>query len=428
MPVAFALSPAVAVVGLLDFTKSEHSKIYKSGIRAVTDTPFDCETEGLFQFLREVQDRASEMGWMDGILNVDITEEGDEDEETLSNLIENYGTLTLEQVIAHEEEYINTESREAQDTYMLYQCLMSSLSPEAKKKIMLWSEQYQLDMDDTKYSSGVALLKVIIRESHLDTNATSNSIRTKLSNLDVYIKTIDCDIGMFNQHVKLLVQSLAARNQTTSDLLINLFKGYGAVSDEEFRTWLRHKSESHDEGENELTPDKLMLAAKNKYDTMLEKGTWNGPTNEEKFVALEAKFTKNIKDLKKKAFELKKVGAKPAGNSNKTAKSNPKAKESRGDHPKTWASPKAGEKKKAEYNGFDWYWCGKDTGGHCEKWRAHDPKTCKGLASSGSKRPTDSSGGKKGKPNHKKLKVARAYVAKLEKREADEDTTDDETD
>lgn len=117
---------------------------------------------------------------------------------------------------------------------------------------------------------------------------------------------------MFNQHVKLLVQSLAARNQTTSDLLINLFKGYGAVSDEEFRTWLRHKSESHDEGENELTPDKLMLAAKNKYDTMLEKGTWNGPTNEEKFVALEAKFTKNIKDLKKKAFKLKK--AKPAGN------------------------------------------------------------------------------------------------------------------
>ena len=190
MPVVFALSPAVAVVGLLDFTKSEHSKIYKSGIRAVTDTPFDCETEGLFQFLREVQDRASEMGWMDGILNVDITEEGDEDEETLSNLIENYGTLTLEQVIAHEEEYINTEFHEAQDTYMLYQCLMSSLSPEAKKKIMLWSEQYQLDMNDTKYSSGVALLKVIIRESHLDTNATSNSIRTKLSNLDVYIKRL----------------------------------------------------------------------------------------------------------------------------------------------------------------------------------------------------------------------------------------------
>ena len=89
--------------------------------------------------------------------------------------------------------------------------------------------------------SGVALLKVIIRESHLDTNATTNQIRTKLSSLDTYILTIDCDIGKLNQYVKLLVQSLAARNQTTSGLLINLFKGYGSVSDEVVRKWLGRK-------------------------------------------------------------------------------------------------------------------------------------------------------------------------------------------
>jgi hypothetical protein len=33
-----------------------------------------------------------------------------------------------------------------------------------------------------------------------------------------------------------------------------------------------------------------MLAAKNKYDSMVEKGTWNAPTAEEKIVALEAKL------------------------------------------------------------------------------------------------------------------------------------------
>jgi hypothetical protein len=43
-----------------------------------------------------------------------------------------------------------------------------------------------------------------------------------------------------------------------------------------------------------------MIAAKNKFDTMVEKGTWNAPTAEEKIVALEAKFNSTMKLLNKK--------------------------------------------------------------------------------------------------------------------------------
>lgn len=89
--------------------------------------------------------------------------------------------------------------------------------------------------------SSLAFLKIIIRESHLDTNATTNQICTKLSNLDSYILMVDSDIGKFNQYIKLMVQLLTARNQKMLDLLINLFKGYGTVSDEVFRAWLIHK-------------------------------------------------------------------------------------------------------------------------------------------------------------------------------------------
>lgn len=121
---------------------------------------------------------------------------------------------------------------------------MASLSSEAKKKVLIWSDQYQIEVDGGRFN-GVALLKVIIRESHLDTNATTNQIRTKLSSLDTYVTTVNNDIGKVNQYVKLLVQSLAVRNHTTSDLLINLFKGYGAVSDEAFRAWLVRKQDDH---------------------------------------------------------------------------------------------------------------------------------------------------------------------------------------
>ena len=101
-------------------------------------------------------------------------------------------------------------------------CLMNSLTQAGKDKVRLWSNQFILNGRE----SGIVLLKVIIRESHLDTNATMNSIRTQLSSLDEYITTIGCDIIKFNEQVKRLLEQLTARGRETQDLLINLFKAY----------------------------------------------------------------------------------------------------------------------------------------------------------------------------------------------------------
>ena len=40
---AFACTPALAIEGHLDSTRSKHIKIYRSGIKQVSDTFFDCE-------------------------------------------------------------------------------------------------------------------------------------------------------------------------------------------------------------------------------------------------------------------------------------------------------------------------------------------------------------------------------------------------
>jgi hypothetical protein len=183
----------------------------------------------------------------------------------------------------------------------------------ARKKVTIWSSQYRIKDGDITTCGGVALLKIIIHESHLDTNATTNQIRTKLLNLDSYIITVDSNIvGRFNQYVKLLIQSLTACNQTTSDLLINLFKGYRAASDKVFRAWLPRKQDDHEEGE-EVTPDVLMLAAKNKFDMMKKKGIWNAPTAEEKIIALEATFDSTVKSLDKKVSFERKGGGRGGG-------------------------------------------------------------------------------------------------------------------
>ena len=72
---------------------------------------------------------------------------------------------------------------------------MNSISREDRIKVEGWDEEYIVENDaGTKVPSDNLLLKIIIRESHLDTNATTQSIRNKLSNLDEYIIIIGNDI------------------------------------------------------------------------------------------------------------------------------------------------------------------------------------------------------------------------------------------
>ena len=122
------------------------------------------------------------------------------------NLLTHYGKLSLEHLCAWETTYLHGISRAAQDTAHLHLCLMNSLTQAGKDKVCLWSDQFILKGRE----SGILLLKIIIRESHLDTNATTNLIRAQLSNLDEYITTIGCDIIKFNEHVKRLQEQLNA--------------------------------------------------------------------------------------------------------------------------------------------------------------------------------------------------------------------------
>jgi hypothetical protein len=151
-------------------------------------------------------------------------------------------------------------------------------------------------------SSGNLLLKSIIRESHLDTNATTASIRNKLYSLDEYILTIGCDITKFNGYVRLLIASLAARGETTQDLLSNLFKGYNAVNDKVFVSYIGRKLEKYKEGES-MTSEMLMQLGNNNFTLLKEAGQWNAPLmEEEKILAPQTevkKLQKNITTSKK---------------------------------------------------------------------------------------------------------------------------------
>ena len=111
------------------------------------------------------------------------------------NLLTNNGEINLNIIFL--ETNTGKKSRSAQDTNILYHCLMNYLSKVGKAKVSVWNSQYKVN----GLLSGNLLLKVIIWECHIDTNATTTSSRTQLSSLDAYTGIIGFYSTKFNAHV-----------------------------------------------------------------------------------------------------------------------------------------------------------------------------------------------------------------------------------
>ena len=124
---------------------------------------------------------------------------------------------------------------------------------------------------------GVLLLKVLIQVSAIDSNATVSSIRSQMGDLHEHIVEVGCDIIKFNEHVMLLVEKLSQRGQTSTDLLVNLFKACKAVRDQEFVQYIKDKESWYEEG-HALSVDRIMDLAQEKYKILVDKDEWEAPS------------------------------------------------------------------------------------------------------------------------------------------------------
>ena len=223
---------------------------------------------------------------------------------------------------------------------------------------MAWEEQYKIKVKQ----SGNLLLKIIIRESHLDSNATTTSTRNHLSSLDQFITTIGCDITNFNAHVQMLLEGLASRGETTHDLLSNLFQGYAATSDTMFTSYIERKQEQYEDGTN-IKPTALMSLADKNYNTLKIKGTWNSPSQEEE----------NILALKTEIDELKRFRKETPS----ASQGNPRKQMSvKKENPKWFVNNEtpSDAKESRQYNNHTQYYCCEKSGAKCNgKWRQHQP-------------------------------------------------------
>jgi hypothetical protein len=279
--VAFARSPAGLSEELLDYRKPEDCRIYKAATTPL-DVKFDGEGAGLLLFLEMIRERAEESNWGNIIMIPDS--KGD-----LRNLLSEYGRLSLENVRTYALTYVGQEGRKEQNSAQMYACLAKSLTEAAKVKILSQSAQYRIGQNHLP--DGPSFLRLLIQRCTTDSRATVATIRNSLGNLPVFMTSIEGNVEKFNQHVRMLRDSLLQRGQDSDDLLVNLFKSYKVVPNQDFRDYIKMQNNFYIDGDKDFEVEELMEVAANKYKELVEDGTWStSATAEAQFVALTAEI------------------------------------------------------------------------------------------------------------------------------------------
>ena len=298
---------------------------------------------------------------------------------------------------------------------MTCQCLLSSLSINFLKLLTSDSSEYHLPPIIPAHGavpSGPLLLKMIISQAHVDSRATVSFIRSSLAKLDNKMIEVDSNIEAFNFYVKAQVKALSARGETSSDLLVNLFRGYKVANDTEFFDFIRRKENSYEEGED-VNTNNLMAAALAKYKSRQLTGEWSAPTKEQgQILAL----TAQLEQLKT---------AKPSSHPSGSA---PHTKNKKRKKDKKWAwkdtLPADGEPTTKLFEGKKYHINCKY---HPKQWVCHSSEECSKKPSGTDSTSTSSTAGSESTGASRRLKAAQLAAALLEDSgESGEDSQEDD--
>ena len=367
-PVVFAREPAQAnQAGLLNYNDRNDIELHKNGSKALPGDPYDGTK--IQQWLAKVESRGISLG-MQNILTFN------------GELItRRYGDISRNDVMTAAMQYQQAQGRDAQNASILFNFLSASITDTIRTKVNLEPERFVLQLPTqvpditTPVNDGTCFLKAIIDSTYTNTLSGASMAREELSSLDTYMKTLKkSNITKFNLYVKEKIKELEAANETTSDLIVNLFKGYKKANDKAFRDWVKRLQEDYNDRKVTFHPNgiELMEKVENYYLDKMRTGEWGKlDEDQETILALKAQL-KNMENPKKKGKKdekekKSKKGSKKRGRNEEDKENEPYEKPA-------WKlqAPKEGEPKKKEVEGKTYHWCT----GHKE-WTIHTSAACR---------------------------------------------------
>ena len=213
----------------LDLEDTKDRKLYTNAIKGI-ETKYDLSPQKLKAFLDDVHDRSQLYGW-GSILSVP-----DKDDKK-RNIIEEYGRITIEECNKYAEAHFKVRQRKAQNSVMLYNFIINSLTTEAKAELSVQQEQYVVD----GIKDGLSFLKHLISKAQIDTVAMVNVLRTSVARLPSKMTEYAGNIKEFNLYVRQITNAIAAYGEKCPELLVNVFNAYEVVEDEKFQAYIMAK-------------------------------------------------------------------------------------------------------------------------------------------------------------------------------------------
>jgi hypothetical protein len=183
--ISFATSPGVAEVEeLIDYTTKHGASLYEQGTKALR-TPFSMKATQVIIFEKELQDRASMMGWDKGAQNTIRFTNGDSRQ---ISLIAEYSQIDADTLKTGCEPFvlatgINADKRAAQNNKQMWHCLYNSLTEEAKATLLTYWKDYEIIINVEPKVVAPLMYKTIMRLVTLDGNATVTALRANLLEL-----------------------------------------------------------------------------------------------------------------------------------------------------------------------------------------------------------------------------------------------------
>ena len=201
--------------------------------------------------------------------------------------------MSLQDVQAKALNYVGIQGRESQDSYMLYNFLIESLTDSFKAQVLLYEQDYfithmrgQPDMKD-----GPTLLKRLIMLTYVDNRATMAYIRETLIDMTHQLTNLQGDITSFNDWVRDQVHQLAARGTSAPDFLMYPWKTYLQALDAEFKCYIKTLKAEYEDERQDYSAEQQMLLAENNYNNLKQAGDWGNLSEAEaEIVALNAKI------------------------------------------------------------------------------------------------------------------------------------------
>ena len=270
--------------GPLGLASQHGSSLFHDGALALAlASKFTGKVNALQLFLVDLKTRAKMCHWDDpthGILTVAI-------DGTNYNLLEDYGKITKPQVQAA---WMACNAADAspqakQNSQLMYECLMASITDEAKSALA--------SRDHDFHEDGPSLFYHVVSQLFMATFSNAQATHDNLS--DFHPKRFKYDIIQVNNYISSAIMTLKAASSaggtiTDQEILYFQFKVYKKIK--ALAEWTTHILflESTIANTPGYTPETLFNKTQAKYRTLLNQGLWQSSdkTPEEQTLAMVA--------------------------------------------------------------------------------------------------------------------------------------------